>query len=172
MLTKYAVEDWKYSWRQLYTLSFLYLVEALNGGYFASVFIINGRSWATRFSELDDHDWGNSDFPFVVTKTVRDPSPVVLVELFYIHGAWQSLPQDAGVESILQRGWGHLVVWSGQKEAERWPCCSLQLPEEMKWGGRCWSLLPGDAWSLLNGRTHGSSTELCRGMVRLDTRNN
>ena len=29
------------------------------------------------------------------------------------------------------------LVWFGEKEAEGGPHCSLQLPEEGKWRGRC-----------------------------------
>lgn len=34
-------------------------------------------------------------------------------------------------------------VQFGEKEAEGWPRCSLQLPEEQKERKRCWALLPG-----------------------------
>ena len=40
--------------------------------FFASVFNTNDRPWAAWSSELEDHDCGNSDFPFVDTEIVRD----------------------------------------------------------------------------------------------------
>uniref|UniRef100_A0A8B9CVZ7 MIER family member 3 n=1 Tax=Anser brachyrhynchus TaxID=132585 RepID=A0A8B9CVZ7_9AVES len=38
------------------------------------------------------------------------------------------------------------VVQSGEEKAQRWPHCSLQLPEEGKRRGRHRSLLPGNRW--------------------------
>lgn len=38
---------------------------------FASVFNNTGGPWAAQALELDDHEYENSDFPFVDTKIVR-----------------------------------------------------------------------------------------------------
>ena len=46
-------------------------VEAFNA-FFASVFNNNDRPWAAQSPELEDHECGNSDFPFVDTEIVRD----------------------------------------------------------------------------------------------------
>lgn len=40
--------------------------------FFVPVFIINARTCASWFSELEDCVRGSSGFPFVATKTVRD----------------------------------------------------------------------------------------------------
>ncbi|KAK4815141.1 hypothetical protein QYF61_017582 [Mycteria americana] len=45
--------------------------EAFNA-FFASVFNNTDRPWASHSLELEDHDCGNSDFPFADTEIVRD----------------------------------------------------------------------------------------------------
>ncbi|KAK4827625.1 hypothetical protein QYF61_019835 [Mycteria americana] len=45
--------------------------EAFNA-FFASVFNNTDRPWAVRSPESEDHECGNSDFPFVDTEIVRD----------------------------------------------------------------------------------------------------
>ena len=44
----------------------------MNAFFFASVFNNTDRPWAARSPESEDHECGNSDFPFVDTKIVRD----------------------------------------------------------------------------------------------------
>ncbi|KAK4814025.1 hypothetical protein QYF61_004655 [Mycteria americana] len=53
----------------------------------------------------------------------------------------------------------------GEKEAEGQPHCSLQLPEEGTWRGRCRAFLPG-----IRGQDSGNGSKPCQGRFRLDTR--
>lgn len=45
--------------------------EAFNA-FFALVFNSNDRSQASWMPELEDHDWGSSDFPSIVTEIARE----------------------------------------------------------------------------------------------------
>lgn len=59
-------------------------VEALND--FVSVFNSTDRSWAAQSSELEDHVWGSSDIPPVLTEIVRDQLYQLNIPWDQVHG--------------------------------------------------------------------------------------
>jgi len=65
------------------------------------------------------------------------------------------------------RGWEHLGCPVWRRGGQETPHCSLQLPGERRYRGRCWSLL-----SITSGRTWGKNTTLHQGRFRLDLRRN
>lgn len=71
-----------------------------------------------------------------------------------------------GLEEIsVVGGWGLWACLDWTKGGEGWSCCSLQLPEEGKQRGRCWTILPvtrhvGTDWSWTKGDLDQTSRDL------------